>query len=43
MTDLSAAIRRAFDAARRRLQDRERVLRGDVKSHAADGRRKRAS
>jgi len=43
LTDLAAAIRRAFDAARRRLQDHERVFRGDIKSHTADGRRRRAS
>jgi len=42
-TDLTAAVRRTFDAARRRLQEHERVLRGDIKSHAADGRRRRAS
>jgi ribosome-associated translation inhibitor RaiA len=33
------AIREAFDAARRRLQDRERRLRGDVKTHAPERRR----
>jgi hypothetical protein len=43
LTDVSAAIRRTFDAARRRLQDHERVHRGDVKSHAAASGRKRAS
>ena len=43
MTDVSAAIRRTFDAARRRLQDHERVLRGEVKSHVGIAPRKRAS
>jgi ribosomal subunit interface protein len=32
--DLAVAIREAFDAARRRLEDHLRELRGDVKSHA---------
>jgi ribosomal subunit interface protein len=32
--DLPVAIREAFDAARRRLEDHLRELRGDVKSHA---------
>jgi hypothetical protein len=31
------AIREAFEAARRRLQDRERRRRGDVKTHATRG------
>jgi hypothetical protein len=43
MTDVSAAIRRTFDAARRRLQDHERVLRGNVKAHSGTAPRKRAS
>lgn len=33
--DLSLAVREAFDAARRRLEDHLRELRGDVKSHEA--------
>jgi hypothetical protein len=37
--DLNVEIRRVFDVARRRLQDRMRLLRGDVKRHApASGR-----
>ncbi len=32
--DLSVAVRDAFDAARRKLEDYVRALRGDVKSHA---------
>jgi ribosome-associated translation inhibitor RaiA len=32
--DLSVAVRDAFDAARRKLEDYARELRGDVKSHA---------
>jgi len=31
--DLSVAVRDAFDAARRKLEDYVRELRGDVKSH----------
>ena len=37
--DLNAEIHRVFDVARRRLQDRMRLLRGDVKSHALAGSR----
>jgi len=33
--DLHVAIRDAFDAVRRQLQDHARALRGDVKTHAA--------
>ena len=33
--DLHVAIRDAFDAARRQLQDHAREMRGDVKQHAA--------
>ena len=33
--DLHVAIRDAFDAARRQLQDHAREMRGDVKEHAA--------
>jgi ribosome-associated translation inhibitor RaiA len=33
--DASVAIRDAFDAARRRLEDHAREIRGDVKHHAA--------
>lgn len=33
--DLSVAIRDAFDAARRRLEDHVREIRGDVKAHEA--------
>jgi ribosomal subunit interface protein len=36
--DLYVAIRDAFDAARRRLEDYVRRQRGDVKSHAEAGR-----
>jgi len=43
LTDLSATIRRTFDAVRRRLQDHERLVRGDVKAHVAGRDRKRAS
>jgi hypothetical protein len=43
LTDLSATVRRTFDAVRRRLQDHERVVRGDVKAHVAGRDRKRAS
>ena len=32
--DLQVALRDAFDAARRRLEDHARTLRGDVKHHA---------
>ena len=32
--DLQIALREAFDAARRRLEDHARVRRGDVKQHA---------
>ena len=32
--DVAVAIRDAFDAARRRLQDHTRVVRGKVKTHA---------
>lgn len=32
--DLAVAIREAFDAARRRLEDQLRELRGDVKHHS---------
>jgi hypothetical protein len=32
--DIRAEIRRVFDVARRRLQDRMRLMRGDVKRHA---------
>jgi hypothetical protein len=43
LTDVSATIRRTFDAVRRRLQDHERVVRGDVKAHVVGRDRKRAS
>jgi ribosomal subunit interface protein len=33
--DLHVALHRAFDAARRRLEDHVRVQRGDVKRHAS--------
>ena len=33
--DVSVAIRDAFDAAARRLEDQARKMRGDVKSHSA--------
>jgi ribosomal subunit interface protein len=33
--DLYVALRDAFKAARRQLQDRQRIRRGDVKSHKA--------
>ena len=33
--DLQVALRDAFDAARRRLEDYSRTQRGDVKSHTA--------
>lgn len=33
--DVHVALRDAFDAAQRQLQDRVRALRGDVKTHAA--------
>jgi hypothetical protein len=36
--DLPVAIREAFDAARRRLEDHLRELRGDVKSHLSTRR-----
>ncbi|HUA33550.1 MAG TPA: HPF/RaiA family ribosome-associated protein [Candidatus Binataceae bacterium] len=36
--DLPVAIREAFDAARRRLEDHLRELRGDVKSHTSTRR-----
>ena len=32
--DLAIAIREAFDAARRRLEDHQRELRGDIKHHS---------
>lgn len=32
--DIQIALREAFDAARRRLEDHARVARGDVKRHA---------
>ena len=32
--DIHVVIRKAFDVARRRLQDQLRLLRGDVKRHA---------
>ena len=35
--DLQVALREAFSAARRRLEDYARVRRGDVKRHADDG------
>lgn len=34
--DLHVVIRQVFDAARRRLQDRMRRMRGEVKHHAAE-------
>jgi ribosomal subunit interface protein len=33
--DVYVALRDAFKAARRQLQDRQRIRRGDVKAHAA--------
>jgi hypothetical protein len=33
LTDAALAIRRAFDSARRQLQDRSRRVRGQVKRH----------
>ena len=35
--DLQVALREAFDAARRQLEDLTRVQRGDVKHHAEGG------
>jgi ribosomal subunit interface protein len=35
--DLQIALREAFDAARRQLEDTVRVQRGDVKRHAPEG------
>ena len=35
--DVRIALRDAFDAARRQLEDYARTQRGDVKRHAADG------
>ena len=37
-TDVYVAIRDAFDAMRRRLEDYAAVLRGNVKAHAGSGR-----
>jgi ribosomal subunit interface protein len=37
--DLQVALREAFDAARRQLEDVVRVQRGDVKRHAPEGTR----
>ena len=35
--DLQIALREAFDAARRQLEDEVRIQRGDVKRHAPEG------